>query len=572
MRCAEVPLPVVAAEDESRSSAGHAPSAAGSGHLGVVLALVALAALVRGYAWRHTTALFNDGPIFLYIARAMGEGEWSAVLRHPFHPLYSAMVAAMGWLVGDLERGAVLVSIATGSAAVGMLYLFLRDAFGEGEAVIGAAILALHPYAVDFSCDVQSEGLYIFLFLAAVWLLWRALGRAEALWAGLAGLAVGLAYLTRPEALLLCLVAAGFGVERLLRRQWSLAAAVCWIAAFAAGVGIVLAPYVGAIRAETGRWALTQKHSVAQVAGLATGGEARSPAWALDRSAAPPQRGDGHGSGPSSASPALRPIPVVEVAPHLGDEGEEQQEPVSALGIGLRAANELWRAAASVITFPILFLVLVGIGASRRSFGLRDGFVAAITGVYMVALYALALGAGYVSRRHGLPPLLPALGYAALAVPIVGGFLLELLRRWRPAAASPGGNERRNAAILGFAIILLFLVPRDLRERRSERLAERRAAEWLREQPHAEGPVAAGRLRAAYYAGAAHVPLPSGQGSDILMYLQIRRARYLIIDEAEFDERGGLRDAVGQELRLLHRSEAAGRSVGVYSVADGQAP
>ena len=45
---------------------------------GLLAALVALAAVVRLVAWQRTAALFDDGPVFIYIAQAMSEGDWSA--------------------------------------------------------------------------------------------------------------------------------------------------------------------------------------------------------------------------------------------------------------------------------------------------------------------------------------------------------------------------------------------------------------------------------------------------------------------------------------------------------------
>jgi hypothetical protein len=554
------------------------PSAAGLGDRGRLRLLVGpalllgFAASLRVYAWFHTTALFNDGPIFVYIARAIREGHWEAALRHPYHPLYPAAAAGLGSWVGDLETAAVLVSIASGTAAVGMLYLFLREAFGEREAFIGGAILALHPTFVDFSSDAQSEGLYVFFFLAAVWLIWRALSRGQARWAALGGWAVGLAYLTRPEGLILCVPALGIAVFQLLGRRWSFAAAGCWVGAFAVGVAIAVTPYVGAVHAVTGRWAITQKYSATQVAALARPGEVPPPAWSVVGPAQPtaPAADPGPESSPQ-VSPEPRRIPLAEVAPHLGEPA--QSEPEGRITRALRALGALWGAAASGLRFSLLPFVVIGVWAGRRSYSLRDGYLGAIVGSYGLLLYGLALGAGYVSRRHALPPLLPALGYAAVGVPMVGGFLLDLLggrgSRPRPGPRSADARSFRSAAVLGFALIALVALPRDLRERRSGRLAERQAAEWLRDHPHESGAVSAGQLRAAYYAGEDFVPLPAGEGGDVLMYLRSRAVRYVIVDERRL---GALGEAVGRELRLLHRSEARGDSVAVYRVADGMAP
>jgi len=538
--------------------------------LGPVL-LLGLAASLRVYAWIHTTALFNDGPIFVYIAQAIREGDWVAVFRHPYHPLYPLAVAGLGGWVGDLETAAALVSIVSGTAAVGMLYLFLREAFGEREALIGGGILALHPSFVDFSSDVQSEGLYIFLFLAAVWLIWRALSRGRAHWAALGGWAVGLAYLTRPEGLILCVPALGLAALQLLGRRWSRVAAGCWVGAFAVGMAIAAAPYVGAIRTVTGHWAITQKYSVTQVVSLARPGEVPAPAWSV---AEPAQASAavadaGSGSRPH-ATLAPRRIPLVEVEPRLGEPLQTEPEP--GISRVLRALKELWGAAGSGLRFSLLPFVVIGALAGRRSYSLRDGYVAAIAGCYGLVLFALALSAGYVSRRHALPPLLPALGYAAVGVPIVGGFVRDLLGGRVRGPRPRDEKSLRVAAVIGFVIISLIALPRDLRERRSGRLAERQAAEWLRDHPHTRGAVAAGQLRVAYYAGEAFVPLPVGGGGDILMYFRERQVRYVIIDEQRLADLGGLHEAVGRELRLLHRSEGRGRSVAVYRIVDGTAP
>ena len=117
-------------------------------------ALVALAAAVRLVAWQRTAALFDDGPVFIYIAQAMSEGDWSAALRHPYHPLYSLATWGMSFALGDLERSAVAVSITAGIASVGLLHAFVRDAFDARTAWIAAAILALHPFAIDFGSDL----------------------------------------------------------------------------------------------------------------------------------------------------------------------------------------------------------------------------------------------------------------------------------------------------------------------------------------------------------------------------------------------------------------------------------
>jgi len=151
----------------------------------VAVGLVLLAVAVRWIRWARTDALFNDGPIFLGIARLMEGGHWGVALGHDYHPLYPLVVLALRAVLAPFggvgwETAGAAVSIAGGAASVLFLHLWLRDAFGARVALLGGLLLAVHVQAVEYSADVQSEGVYLACFTAAVWLGWRALERGRA--------------------------------------------------------------------------------------------------------------------------------------------------------------------------------------------------------------------------------------------------------------------------------------------------------------------------------------------------------------------------------------------------------
>lgn len=85
---------------------------------------------------------------------------------------------------------------------------------------------ALHPGLVSLSLDVESEALFLFLLLAAGFLLLTAVDRPSSNLAVGAGLAAALAALTRPTGLLLIpFLAAPLGDRRYPRRvRWQIAA------------------------------------------------------------------------------------------------------------------------------------------------------------------------------------------------------------------------------------------------------------------------------------------------------------------------------------------------------------
>ncbi|MCK7498413.1 MAG: hypothetical protein MZW92_53120 [Comamonadaceae bacterium] len=143
------------------------------------------------------------------------------------------------------------------------------------------------------------------------------------------------------------------------------------------------------------------------------------------------------------------------------------------------------------------------------------------------ALRALALNAGYVSKRHVLPPATLAFGYAAVGVPVLGGALVAVARRLG-RAGDPGPAPRALALGLGLALLLAFALGKQLRREGDDTSGlQREAAEWLRAQTLAQGPakgpVAADKVRVAYYAGAPFVSLRDAR-SPLLPWLRERGA------------------------------------------------
>jgi hypothetical protein len=196
-------------------------------------------------------------------------------------------------------------------------------------------------------------------------------------------------------------------------------------------------------------------------------------------------------------------------------------------------------------------ILLAGAWVGRwRRLSLRGVFVLIIIGLYGVVLYELALNVGYVSTRHALPPLAVALGH-------VGAALLAL------AGASPQPRRRVVLAVLLVAVAAIGLST-SLRPDRTDSLAERRVAEWLRSQDLPRGGVAVHRRRVAYYAGAPAVEIPDKPPKDVIGKMRRWGARYLIISDDDMPSYPWLAEALPTRARLLHREEAHGVSAAAY--------
>jgi len=485
--------------------------------------------------------MFNDGPIFLALAEAIAEGRLDAVLAHPFHPLYPATIAGVSGLFGlGLEGAAIAVSIWGGTLAVLGATLAARRAFDPGLGWLVGITAALHPWAVDFSSDVMSDGLYAGLYLCGVAVLVGLVRRPTIGQAAACGALSALAYLVRPEGIGLAIVAALLLAGRgLLDRERRRAALVATLA-LALASATLMAPLLGALSETRGRFTLTQKKSVtALVVGesgaVDVASEIDSP---VVRAALPLPRSAEKVDGPGETRPSRDVAGVFD-----------------ALSRALRTALASFR-------YEIAVFACVGLFALRRRIDpVREATLALPALAYCGVLVLLVWGAGYVARRHALAPLLPLTAYAAFGWRALHEGLAE-----RIAPARSGARRTGTVALVLLVCLTAVWGARDLRDRRIDRVPVRRAAEWIAER---EGPgqaIAGQKLRVAYYAKGRFVPLPSGNGAPIRETLIAQGVAWVVIDEARLDQHRGLTEGLGDWLQIAHEETGSGRRALVLAV------
>ena len=261
-------------------------------------ALLVGAALLVGLALRIAIGLTDDAPstdetAYLRSGQSLAEGHGFArgVDRPELHfpPLVPFLFGMMGKVVDDPHTGAVIVTTVAGTLAILPLAFTARRLGGHRAGVITAWVAALTP-AISTTLFIRgggSEGLYTLLAATAVMLVVYAAGTrgtARALQVAGAGLAVGLAYLTRPEGLFFALplgVAVlylawrdnqpvhepGEAWHRVWRRGGLRAAAraAAPIAAFGVPILACVAPYAAFLHSHTGSWELSAKTQDASI-------------------------------------------------------------------------------------------------------------------------------------------------------------------------------------------------------------------------------------------------------------------------------------------------------------------
>ncbi|HLZ30583.1 MAG TPA: glycosyltransferase family 39 protein [Chloroflexota bacterium] len=159
-------------------------------------------------------------------------------------PLYPMFLAAVYTLFGTQPWPALLLQILIASVGSGLLALTAADAFGSRAGKWTAGLFALAPLQVLYPLSLMSETMFVSLLIACAYSVSRALrpmpDAQPVRQLALAGIALGLATLTRPAAEYLCVGLAALMIVR-WRRQPRAATLRC--AVFLATFALVVAPW-----------------------------------------------------------------------------------------------------------------------------------------------------------------------------------------------------------------------------------------------------------------------------------------------------------------------------------------
>ena len=334
--------------------------------LRIGLLMVATAGLM---AWvlRHTEASFADGLRYIRQAEQIHGGAWReglvGAIDHPLHPL--GIVAAHALVGGEgpvsWQRAAVALAYGCIVLLVVPLYLVTRDLFGDETAWLGCLLVMVNPLLGSIVANVLSESTFLLFWTWGLWAAIRFLREGRFSWLPMTiGFGV-LAFLSRPEGLLLPLamvtVLAVLPLHSATRinwpRWWGAVAYLILGSLALAGPYMVMKGGVGT------------KPAISRVLGQAP----NSDPQALERE---------------------RPLPP--------DQG-----PLETYRL---ATVRMLRVFCGVVSLPLLPLALLGLvtmrpGPARMRTRIFLGVVVLASAVGLVRLHATG---GYCTVRHGLVP------------------------------------------------------------------------------------------------------------------------------------------------------------------------
>jgi 4-amino-4-deoxy-L-arabinose transferase-like glycosyltransferase len=186
-------------------SAARPPVRAARAWLGAILALSFAVRVVYVLQSRRSPAFEQPAMDALYHlewARAFAAGhefQPGPFFRAPLYPWFLGLLLR---LFGEHLSLVRLVQAAVGTASVGLVYLVGARAFDARTGLLAALLSGLTWITIYFECDLLLPVLEIFFDLLAIWLALRAGERTSPARAALAGAALGVAALVRPNVLL----------------------------------------------------------------------------------------------------------------------------------------------------------------------------------------------------------------------------------------------------------------------------------------------------------------------------------------------------------------------------------
>jgi 4-amino-4-deoxy-L-arabinose transferase-like glycosyltransferase len=361
-------------------------------HAARVALLMVVAAALLGWELRHTETSFADGLRYIHRAEkidaADGHVGLSEGIDHPLHPL--AIAAAHRLLGGSgpdsWQRAALALCYSGAIAMVIPIYLLSLELFGEATAWLACLLAASNPIIGYIVVNVLSESTFLLWWSCGLWAAVRFLRAGQFRWLSPAIVFSALAYLTRPEGLLLpAALTTTLLILPLVRatksewpRRWR------FIPMLLGGLVLLVGPYM------TLKGGVGTKPGIARVLGLAP----RSQPLALERE---------------------KPLPPGQTT-------------LETYRIATVRMFKAFRAAVTPTLFPVALVGLLLL--ARRSDCGRSGlFLAILLVASAVALVRLHATGGYLTVRHGLIPGLILSQSAAFGLTWLIGRLPVAIRR-----------------------------------------------------------------------------------------------------------------------------------------------
>ena len=449
----------------------------GAADLRLVALLILLTLGLRTYQLRTTEVTARDSIGYIHIAWRLEHGDWRQVIpdspQHPGYPVavLAASLPARLLFPNDLpyamQFGAQLASAGASVLLSVPLFWFGAQLFNRRVGFWAVLLFQCLPCSGRIMADGLSESVFLLFAVTALAIAMYALRSGSLVGFGCAGAAGALAYLTRPEGLLIPAVAAvtllGMQAVGRWRRPWP--AVLSRLAVLTCAVFIVGGPYMVLIGG------LTKKNTAKQIT-------------------------DAESSRLAPAGEEVSGGPTLFGVWWYGD-------PDAAGGKQLWVLRTMAEVFAKAFFYVFWLPALAGLVWFRDRFRVVPGAWMQLLLCLVIAglLYRVAAVMGYLSDRHTILILLCGVVWATAALDGAARGLAAMTVRLKPRLA---GRWWTAPTVWAAGLLLAAVVAPlalTLQPLHGDRVGFRQAGRWLAGQAHPDEGVFDPFGWAGYYAG-----------------------------------------------------------------------
>jgi len=488
--------------------------------IGLSVILIAAVAL-RGY-WviQHATVLEGNGCEYVRIAENLiKHGAYVGLYEGPelmFPPFFPISLALGSLLTGSVDSAARLVPVISGVLLVPAVFTLARLMYSPRVALFAAALIAFHPLLIDLSSVALSEGTYLLLMVMALYWGLRSLdsGRpGHTVWCGAI---LGLACLTRPEAVFYPFVILAAALLKDLRQPAFVKRFALRALCLLAPIVVLVAPYVLYESVHAGSLRLEGKALINYTIGvrISSGMSAYEAATGIgpDLSEGGPQL-----SPNTFVATNKRKVSLRELFDYWIASAERNKAPL------------LYQLLISPVFGSVLAIALITLGLLRRPWTQRRAqHESVLLGVAMGHLLLL-LGVHFINSRYLLPLVPLSLLWVAQGI--------DGAARWGVGTAGRCGLPTRRVhtaihCVLIVAVVLLAawgLRWGSLQDQNPRTLLLKDVRAWLGEYHPGPKRVMTDDIRIPYYSGGTFLQMPYADAALALRYVHQKHPDFIVL-------------------------------------------
>ncbi|MEA3335652.1 MAG: glycosyltransferase family 39 protein [Chloroflexota bacterium] len=493
----------------------------------VLLAIMLLAAAIRAVTISSPRIVWGDEPFYLWLGQNLWQGGGYSIFGEyagvHFPPLFPALAGGLAPLTGGLYNASNLLYIICGALLILPLYGIARRLHGIQAARVTGLFAAMLPALTVgvLAWGTMTEPFYLLAIATAIYGLIWAMEQGSMGGYLLMAASLGLAYLTRTEAMVFALLAfLLLAVTRIVRKD-PVGAVLARTGLSALLFLLIASPYVIYLQRETGRWSLSGAAGMAYVSmeGLANDDAAAfdQATWQLE-----PDSDEVYMFAPSSEGQGLLSALLADPARILRRLWSNSQELIQLLF--------------SIRLVPVLLAGLAVLGLFGRAWTPQRfrGELALLASLASPLSYLPF----FITDRYLAGFLIPGLIWAGAGMVVLVAWLIgtssNLFRKDLPAS----WTRLLMALPLLFFLTLMLWQGRQLgtivTHTHSFQPGHLDAAAELRERGAAGDSVVMARYPAiAFHAGTAWIPTPASTWPEVLAYARDRDADFLVMDAWE---------------------------------------